>query len=113
MAELPDQPRGAFYLTPRPIHGDEAGAGTADLPVESVLVYVPLVGDAIVPQLEGALEVTGLFETGNRVDENGFASGFRIHADTPVPTSTRLNTASTASQESRGSSVPESNDMHR
>jgi len=110
MAELEQQPRGAFYLTPRPIHGDEAGAGTGDLPVESVLVYVPLVGDRQVPQLEGALEVTGLFETGNRVDEAGFPSGFRIRADTPVSGSV---TDPSVTKESRGSSDPGSDDTHR
>jgi hypothetical protein len=83
MAELEAAlaPRGAFYLTPRPVSCDEAGGGTADLPIESVLVSVPFMRDRTLPHIHGALEVTGTFEAGNRVDASGYASSFRIQLD--------------------------------
>jgi hypothetical protein len=37
MAELELPLRGAFFLTPRPLHGDEAGGGTAELPLDAAL----------------------------------------------------------------------------
>src|SRR5688572_16202990 len=38
MAQMELPPKGGFYLVPRPLHADEAGGGTADLPPQSVLV---------------------------------------------------------------------------
>ena len=83
MAELESGPQGAFYLTPRPVRCDEAGAGTGDLPIESVLVSVPFMPGAQVPHVDGALEVTGTFDSGARVDA-GYPSSFRIRLDEPA-----------------------------
>ena len=81
MAQMEMPPKGAFYLAPRPVRCDEAGGGTADLPPESVLVISRSAGAKPVPFIEGALEVTGAFELGNRADEDGRISAFRIALD--------------------------------
>jgi hypothetical protein len=83
MAELEHAPQRAFYLTPRPVSCDEAGAGTGDLPIENVLVLAPFVAADAVPHVAGAVEVVGRFEVGNQVDTDGFPSSFRIHLDAP------------------------------
>ena len=93
MAHMELPPRGAFYLVPRPVHCDEAGGGTADLPPESVLVTVRSVAGETVPFMDGALEVTGTLEVGNRADQRGRVSAFRLLLDGPPgdrsPTSAR------------------------
>jgi hypothetical protein len=84
VAEMELPPKGAFYLVPRPVHCDEAGGGTADLPSESVLVIVPSARGAEMPHRAGLLEVSGVFEVGNRPDDDGRVSGFRIVLDRPL-----------------------------
>jgi len=81
MAQLELPPRGAFYLVPRPVRCDESGAGTADLPPESVLVLSASSAGRVVPFLAGALELTGTLELGNQPDSEGRVSAFRLRLD--------------------------------
>lgn len=81
MAQMEMPPRGAFYLVPRPLHVDEAGGGTADLPPQSVLVVSRSVAGQAVPFIPGALEVSGVLEIGNRADEHGHVSAIRLILD--------------------------------
>ena len=83
MAQMETPPLGAFYLCPRPISCDEEGAGTADLPAESVLVIVRSQGGKAVPFSSRALEVTGILEVGNRADPDGRVSFIRLVLDGP------------------------------
>lgn len=88
MAQLELPPRGAFYLGPRPMRGDEAGGGTADLPPNSVLVLSPSLASSPAPFIAGPLEVTGVLEVGNQPDPDGRVSAFRVRLDAmprPVP----------------------------
>jgi hypothetical protein len=85
MAQMELPPKGAFYLAPRPVHCDEAGGGTADLPLESVLVTSKLAGTGVVPFVPGEVEVTGIFDVGNRADDEGRVSAFRLLLDEPPP----------------------------
>jgi hypothetical protein len=93
MAEMEQPPEGALYLVPNPLHCDEAGGGTADLPPESVLVPVPSAGRRPVPFIRGPLEADGVLETGNRTDPQGRASNFRLRID-PAPESLRTDATS-------------------
>lgn len=81
MVEMEEPLRGAIYLAPRPLRLDESGAGTGDLPLESVLVEVPGFENRVIPHVEGALEGTGIFEVGNRADDQGRVSNFRLRLD--------------------------------
>ncbi|HTU61394.1 MAG TPA: hypothetical protein VMF89_23225 [Polyangiales bacterium] len=81
MAELEHGPVGSFYLTAQPVHCDESGAGTADLPIASVKVAVPFAANKRIPHIDGALEVIGAFELGNETDAQGFPSSFRLRLD--------------------------------
>jgi hypothetical protein len=85
MAELEHGPVGAFYLTAQPVRCDESGAGTADLPIASVLVAVPFAANKQIPHVAGPLEVIGAFELGNQTDAQGFPSSFRLRLDDSVP----------------------------
>ncbi len=83
MAHMEAPPKGAFYLVPRPLHADEAGGGTADLPPQSVLVVSRSAAGQQLPFIDGALEVTGTLELGNRADEDGRVSAIRLVLDGP------------------------------
>jgi hypothetical protein len=83
MAELEDPPRGAFYLTARPVRCDEGGGGTGDLPPDAVLVIVRSAAEQEIPFYPGAIEVAGVLEVGPAVDEAGHPSSFRITLDRP------------------------------
>jgi hypothetical protein len=83
MAQMEAPPLGAFYLCPRPISCDEEGAGTADLPAESVLVIVGSQRGKVVSFSPRALEVTGVLEVGNRQDSDGQMSFIRLVLDGP------------------------------
>jgi hypothetical protein len=85
MAEMELPPQGAFYLTPRPVHCDEAGGGTADLPPETVLVIVSSAKGQSVPYLRGALEAIGVLDIGNRAGVDGRVSAFRLVLDGSSP----------------------------
>jgi hypothetical protein len=84
MAEMEILPKGAFYLVAHPVHCDEAGGGTADLPPETVLVVVPSLASKAMAYVRGALALNGIFEVGNRTDEEGRVSGFRLILDGPL-----------------------------
>jgi len=77
MAHLEQAPADAFYLTKRPVSCDEMGAGTGDLPVDSVRVnIVPAPkGVAFVP---GPIEVSGVLEVGRREETDGAVSHIRL-----------------------------------
>lgn len=81
MADMEEPMHGAVYLVPRPIHLDESGAGTGDLPLESVLIEVPGGDGRAIPHAEGALEAIGVLEVGNRADDQGRVSNFRLRLD--------------------------------
>jgi hypothetical protein len=90
MADLELPPKGALYLTPRPVKCDEAGGGTADLPPETVLVLVASAPARELAHVPGPLEATGTFEVGNRTDEAGRSANFRLRLDeAPRPMSAR------------------------
>jgi hypothetical protein len=84
MAQMELPPRGGFYLTARPVHCDEAGGGTADLPPESVRVVVRSARGEEIPFLEGLLEITSELEVGNAADDEGRVSAFRLVVDRPT-----------------------------
>lgn len=84
MAEMELPPRGGFYLVPGPMEIDEAGGGTADLPLHSVLVVSPSAAGRVVPHQGGPLEVTGTLELGNRADADGRVSSIRVLLDGPA-----------------------------
>ncbi len=83
MAQLESPPRGAFFLCPRPITCDEEGAGTADLPPESVLVIARSWKGKAIPFSPRTLEVTGILAVGNLQDEEGRVSFIRLILDRP------------------------------
>jgi len=99
MARMEVPPRGGFYLCPRPVSADESGAGTADLPVDSVLVVMRSARGREVPHRPGLLEVTGLLQVGNHADEDGRVTGFRVVLDGP---SARKSIPSSQSLQSKG-----------
>jgi hypothetical protein len=83
VAELELPLRGAVYLTALPVHGDEAGGGTADLPPNAVLVSgLP---EAAASHVPGPVEATGLFHVGNRADAAGNVSNFQLVLDEGTP----------------------------
>ena len=84
MAHLELPPRGAFYLTGRPVRGDEAGGGTADLPPDAVLVVVPGAPDQPVDWVGGELAVSGAFAVGNRPGPDGHPAAFRLTVEGPL-----------------------------
>lgn len=94
MAEMEEPVQGAFYLVPRPMRLDESGAGTGDLPLESILVVVPGAEDKALPHLEGPLEGIGVLDVGNRADEQGRVSNFRLSLDRPARVAARAGRAS-------------------
>lgn len=83
MAKMEVAPRGAFYLTPRPVSCDEEGGGTADLPPEAVYVVVRSSPDREVPHTPRALEVTGLLEVGYHVERDERVTHIRLLLDQP------------------------------
>ncbi len=83
MAQMEQPPDGAFYLCPRPVYADESGAGTADLPVESVRVVVPSAKGKKIPFISRPIEVIGILEVGPRAEEDGTVSSIRLTLDPP------------------------------
>lgn len=83
MAKMEVAPKGAFYLTPRPVSCDEEGGGTADLPPEAVFVVVRSSPGQEVPYTPSALEVTGLLQVGYRVEEDERVTHIRLLLDRP------------------------------
>lgn len=83
MAKMEVAPKGAFYLTPRPVSCDEEGGGTADLPPEAVYVRVRSLAGQEIPWAPNALEVTGLLEVGYHVEEDDRVTHIRLVMDRP------------------------------
>ncbi|WP_306600451.1 hypothetical protein [Geothrix sp. 21YS21S-2] len=83
MAKMEVAPKGAFYLTPRPVSCDEEGGGTADLPPEAVYVVVRSSPGQEVPYTPSALEVTGRLQVGYRVEEDERVTHIRLLLDRP------------------------------
>lgn len=81
MAHLEQAPKGAFWLCRTPLEIDEGGAGTGDLPVESILVVLTPPSDRRVPPLRGPLRVEGKLEVGRKEAPDGTLSLFRIVLD--------------------------------
>ena len=93
VADMDRSPPGAFYLVPRPLHCDEAGGGSADLPPDAVLVTLsaPGLSERAVEPVPGAVEVVGTFEVGNRADAQGWVANFWLRMDAPAGPSTALS----------------------
>jgi hypothetical protein len=83
MAKMEIAPKGAFYLTPRPVSCDEEGGGTADLPPEAVYVIVRSAAGQEIPFCPQALEVSGVLEIGNRAEEDNRVTHIRLMLDRP------------------------------
>ena len=83
MAKMEVAPKGAFYLSPRPVSCDEEGGGTADLPPEAVFVVVRSSAGKEIPHSPRALEVTGLLDVGYRVGEDDRVTHVRLLLDRP------------------------------
>ena len=83
MAQMEQPPSGAFYLCPIPVYADESGAGTADLPVESVRVIVRSAKGKKIPFSARPIEVTGILEVGAKAEEDGTVSSVRLILDAP------------------------------
>jgi hypothetical protein len=84
MARMEVAPRGGFYLCPSPVSADESGAGTADLPVESVFVVMRSARGREVPYRRGVLEVTGVLQVRNHAEEDGRVTPFQVLLDGPA-----------------------------
>jgi len=72
---------GCLLLLPLVVSADESGAGTGDLPVESVFVLMRSAIGREVPYRPGLLEVTGALHVGNRADADGRVSAFQLTLD--------------------------------
>jgi len=83
MAKMEIAPKGAFYLTPRPVSCDEEGGGTADLPPEAVYVVVRSSPGEEVAFTPRALEVTGRLEVGYHVEADDRVTHIRLLLDQP------------------------------
>ena len=83
MAKMEVAPKGAFYLTPRPVSCDEEGGGTADLPPEAVYVVVRSSTGQEIPHSPRALEVTGVLEVGYHVEADDRVTHIRLLLDRP------------------------------
>jgi hypothetical protein len=84
MARMEAPPRGGFYLCRTPVSADESGAGTADLPVDSVFVVMRSARGREVPYRRGVLEVTGVLQVGTHADDDGRVTGFQVLLDGPM-----------------------------
>lgn len=80
-AHLEQPPANGFYLTPIPVHGDESGGGTADLPLESVLVLLDPRRSRTETEADCLVEVTGQLELGHEEDSEGRAHWLRLTVD--------------------------------
>jgi hypothetical protein len=84
MARMEEPLEGAFYLCPRPVYCDESGGGTADLPVETVLVIVNSAKGKRIQYLAHSIEVVGLLEIIEPGREAAPGSRIRLTLDEPV-----------------------------
>ena len=80
-----EQPlHGAFYLCPVPVFLDEGGAGTGDLPPDSVRVTVAGRPGWMAPPAPRPIEVVGRLDLGYREDTDGQVSWVRLTVE-PAP----------------------------
>lgn len=77
MAQMEIPPADGFILVPRPVHCDEAGGGTADLPPDAIHVVIPK-GAAAMPFVPGAIEVEGRIELGRKEHADHRVSQIRL-----------------------------------
>ncbi len=110
MAQMEQPPDGAFYLCPRPVYADESGAGTADLPVESVRVIVPSAKGKKIPFIARPIEVIGILEVGPRAEEDGTVSSIRLTLDPPQE---RPKSATPSPPATRRSASPKTSFKHQ
>lgn len=80
-AHLEQPPANGFYLTPIPVHGDESGGGTADLPLESVFVLLDPRRSRTETEADCLVEVTGLLDVGHAEDTEGRTNWLRLSPD--------------------------------
>lgn len=83
MAQMELPPRGGFYLAPYPAVCDESGAGRGGLPPPSVLVLPLAARGKEVAFVDGALEVTGILDVGNKPSDDGEVASLRLILDDP------------------------------
>jgi hypothetical protein len=83
MIQMEDPPKGAFYLSPRPVEQDESGGGTGDIPPSSVLVKVPGVSGQEIPWRPAPVEVVGTLEVGREEDAEGRVTSVRVVMSDP------------------------------
>jgi hypothetical protein len=72
---------GAFYLCPLPTFLDEGGAGTGDLPPDSVRVIVPGREGWTAPPAPRPVEVVGRLDLGYREEPDGQVTWVRLFVD--------------------------------
>lgn len=84
VAKLELPPEGAFYLTAHPVTGDESGAGTSDLPLDSVLVEASTLARNAVQSIEGPVEVTGQLALAPAEDSQGRVHRIRLLLDSAI-----------------------------
>lgn len=84
VAKLELPPDGAFYLTARPVTGDESGAGTGDLPLNAVLVEASSLAKNALEAIEGPIEVTGRLELSPAEDSQGRVHRIRLLLDSAI-----------------------------
>lgn len=85
IARLEAPPRGAFFLCPRPTFCDEEGAGTADLPPQTVRVIVRGLKGDVMPWTPRPVVVTGVLQVGPRAEADGSVSAIRLILDRAAP----------------------------
>jgi hypothetical protein len=78
MADMELPPRGGFFLVAHPLHCDEGGAGTADLPPESLFVISDRPAAESIPQIAGPIDVVGTLELGASDPHAHVPAGFRL-----------------------------------
>jgi len=86
MARTEEPPTGGFYLCPSPVLVTESGAGTADLPPQTVFVVVRSARGRALEHRPGPLVVTGVLELGGAPDDADRVFPIRIHFDPPTST---------------------------
>lgn len=78
MIQMEEAIHGQFYLAARPVVQDESGGGTADVPVDALLVRVPALADQPIPWRAQPVEVVGTLEVGRVEDADGRVSTVRV-----------------------------------
>ncbi|HEX2660564.1 MAG TPA: hypothetical protein VHU40_19920 [Polyangia bacterium] len=100
---------GGFFMSPYPADADESGGGRGDLPPTAVLVLPKAAAGHEVAFLAGALEITGILDVGNQV-QDGEPSTIRLLVEDARSirfartrrTAKTSRTTTTAKQEGRG-----------